>query len=206
MLELGSYVGYSTLLFGSTLKSLGIKNARFIAIEYNPHFASIVQNFVDLAGLGDVVEVIVGSSSVAIQSLVADGKFPDGIDFVFLDHAKPRYITDLKILESLGCVRKGTAICADNVVKPGNPPYLEYVRMSPEEKRERFNEKEEFPGDWKIVYESRMVESCEPTGVKVSIIAALKLLRFLTVTGCGGNNKMHGNSGRKVAMHPVFLY
>lgn len=56
-------------------------------------------------------------------------------DLVFLDHYKPLYTTDLKLLESLGLVGPGTTLVADNVLKPGNPPYLAYVRASPAQKR-----------------------------------------------------------------------
>ncbi len=55
---------------------------------------------------------------------------------MFLDHYKPAYTTDLKLCEKLGLIHKGTVLAADNVIKPGNPPYLEYVRSSTKEKRD----------------------------------------------------------------------
>ncbi|KAF2421124.1 hypothetical protein EJ08DRAFT_597813, partial [Tothia fuscella] len=56
-------------------------------------------------------------------------------DLMFLDHHKPVYVTDLKISESLGLIGVGSVIIADNIISPGNPPYLKYVRSSVEEKR-----------------------------------------------------------------------
>ena len=69
---------------------------------------------------------------------------------VFLDHLKPLYTVDLKLLESEGLVglvgtlhafwmltpAKNTIIVADNVVKPGNPAYLSWVRATPEQKQQ----------------------------------------------------------------------
>ncbi|KAG9336021.1 hypothetical protein JZ751_003280 [Albula glossodonta] len=52
-------------------------------------------------------------------------------DFVFLDHWKDRYLPDTKLLEECGLLRKGTVLLADNVICPGTPEYLEYIRSSP---------------------------------------------------------------------------
>lgn len=41
---------------------------------------------------------------------------PPQIDFLFIDHAKEMYLTDLRHLEQSGMVRRGTAVAADNVV------------------------------------------------------------------------------------------
>jgi len=116
---------------------------------------------------------------------------------MFLDHYKPAYTTDLKLCESLGLIQKSTILAADNVIKPGNPPYLEYVRASVEEKRRKVAEKQgrkdtesfedraakqygdveelsmEVKGNPEIVYESRLVNSFEPTGVPVSFLVPL---------------------------------
>lgn len=121
---------------------------------------------------------------------------------MFLDHYKPAYTTDLKLAEELNLIRPGTVLCADNVIKPGNPPYLEYVRSSVAEKKaaakkasdesasggknghvgvdERFAERNANQykkrvgqekldttrvGNPGLVYESKLVNSYEPTGV-----------------------------------------
>ncbi|KOC18846.1 O-methyltransferase [Aspergillus flavus AF70] len=58
------------------------------------------------------------------------------IELMFLDHYKPTYLTDLKLCEHHGMIVPGSVLAADNVLYPGNPPYLEYVRSSVEQKRE----------------------------------------------------------------------
>lgn len=185
MLELGGYCGYSTILFADALRSAGGK--KYYSLERSPKFATVIKTLVEIAGLSDVVEMIVGPSDEGIRILHVSGKITR-IDMMFLDHYKPAYTTDLKLCESLGLIQKGTILAADNVIKPGNPPYLEYVRASVEEKRKwlvelRKKDTENFPGkaasqyghiedlslevkgNPEIVYESRLVNSFEPTGV-----------------------------------------
>ena len=142
-----------------------------------------------------MVKVVVGSSAESIKRLHASGDLQH-IDLMFLDHYKPAYTTDLKLCEHLGLITQGTVLAADNVIKPGNPPYLEYVRSSVEKKREQYQSKgtngidtagfgnrwkdqyksregeeklsTEIKGNPNLVYESRLVNSYEPTGVPVS--------------------------------------
>jgi catechol O-methyltransferase len=94
-------------------------------------------------------------------------------------------------------------MAADNVIKPGNPPYLEYVRSTVEEKKHviaigrsadgvdaRFEDRtsKQFVkregvsklddgrvGNPMLVYESQLINSFEPTGVPVYIPAASML-------------------------------
>ena len=208
MVELGGYVGYSALLFGDAVRKAGGK--RYLSLERNPEFAAIVMSFVDLAGLSDVVKVIVGKSGDSLARLHANGTL-ERIDLMFLDHFKPAYLADLKLCESLGLVAPGSVLAADNVIKPGNPPYLEYVRSSVQEKRQRFEENHEenidgssfaagyhsrkekvnqvdvnghvgntsevsSKGNPNLRYETRLVNSFEPTGVPVGVVAVMSTL------------------------------
>ena len=193
MVELGGYVGYSALLFGDALKRSGGK--RYFSLERNPEFAAVIMSLVDLAGLSDVVKVIVGPSGDSIKRLHTDGLL-DHIDLMFLDHYKPAYTTDLKLCEHLKLIKPGSVLAADNVIKPGNPPYLEYVRSTVEAKRDRYEKGEsngteasgfadrtknqyraregeeklstEIKGNPNLVYESKLIKSFEPTGIPVS--------------------------------------
>lgn len=195
MVELGSYIGYSAILFGATMRDAG--GSKYFSIERNPEFAAVTMALVDLAGLSDIVKIIIGPSAECIKRLHADASFGGRIDMMFLDHYKPAYTTDVKLCESLGLIGPGTVLSADNVIKPGNPPYLEYVRSSVEDKRKKFdqggfktiqtasfdkrwrNQYEERVGEEKLdpeqlgnpnlVYESHLIHSYEPTGVPVCI-------------------------------------
>ncbi|KAK5056824.1 hypothetical protein LTR84_012356 [Exophiala bonariae] len=190
MLELGGYVGYSCILFGDAVRKAG--GARYFSLERNPEFAAVIASLVDLAGLSDTVKVVVGSSDASIKRLHKSGALTQ-VDLMFLDHYKPAYTTDLKLCEELKLITPGTVLAADNVIKPGNPPYLEYVRSSVDEKKKavkkagsvngvdtRFGDHtakqylrregeakldENRTGDPCLVYESQLINSYEPSGV-----------------------------------------
>ena len=141
-----------------------------------------------------MVKVVVGSSDVSIKRMHDKGILKH-IDMMFLDHYKPAYKTDLKLCEELKLVTPGSVLAADNVVTPGNPPYLEYVRSSVAEKRKaaQNGEAENGPdarfrdstskqyakrqgqeklgsavGNPNLVYDSKLMQSFEPTGEPVS--------------------------------------
>ena len=200
MVELGGYIGYSCILFGDAVRKAGGK--RYFSLERNPEFGAVIMSLVELAGLSDVVKVVVGSSDASISRLHSSGQL-DLIDLMFLDHYKPAYTTDLKLCEQLGLIGPGTVLAADNVIKPGNPPYLEYVRSTPEKKRKaaqssktvngvdtRFQDKtakqylkregeatldESRVGNPNLKYDSKLINSFEPTGVPVSTSKSIRL-------------------------------
>lgn len=186
MLEFGSYIGYSTILFAAAMKRVGGK--QYVSFEREPKFACIAESLVEMAGLSDVVRIVVGSSSKNLLKEHEEKRL-DCVDMIFFDHYKPAYVKDLKICESLGLIGKGTVLAADNVISPGNPTYLEYVRSSVQEKRNRLTDQvatddgkpefpnrtvnqykpyevddTELPGAPELIYESRLIHSREPTG------------------------------------------
>lgn len=189
MVELGGYVGYSAIAFGAAVRAAG-GGGRYLSLEKNAEFGAVIAMLVDLAGLRDVVQVVVGSSADSLRRLHRTGALTH-IDLLFLDHYKPAYTADLKLCEELRLVGPGSVYAADNgklilppweapikstlgsftdlllVVKPGNPPYLKYVRSTVEEKRNTVSE-EGPKGRPELVYESKFIEGWEPSGVPVS--------------------------------------
>lgn len=133
MIELGGYVGYSCILFGDAVRKAG--GARYFSLERNPKFCSSYGvSCGPWAGLRDVVKVVVGPSDTSIRRLHENGSL-SRIDLMFLDHYKPAYMTDLKVCEELKPITPGAVLAADNVIIPGNPPYLEYARRSVAQKK-----------------------------------------------------------------------
>ena len=132
VVELGGYVGYSAIVFGDAVKRAGGK--QFISLEADPLFAAVARSLVDLAGLGDVVKVMVGKSNDILPSLKLSGEI-DSLDMLFMDHWKLLYRQDLKLCEELELVRQGTLLAADNYTATGNPLFSEYLHSSVEEKR-----------------------------------------------------------------------
>ncbi|KAG8406068.1 hypothetical protein J3458_021404 [Metarhizium acridum] len=185
MVELGAYVGYSAILFADAVRAAGGK--QYFCLEHNPQFAAITNKLTDLAGLGSFVTVLVGDSSDLLVELKTTSAVTQ-IDVLFLDHHKPLYLRDLKLCEELGFIKPGAIIVADNVIKPGNPPYLGYVRSSVDQKKQLLSAQiaaksvrdvpgggtetfssmaGEARGNPGLVYESQLVKSVEPTGIPV---------------------------------------
>ncbi|KAF7556383.1 hypothetical protein G7Z17_g1410 [Cylindrodendrum hubeiense] len=188
MVELGGYVGYSTILFADALRKAG--GQKYWSLERNPEFAAVISSLVELAGLSGIVKVVVGSSDESLQRLHAQ-RYIDKVDILFLDHYKPAYLRDLMLCEQLRLISPGSVLAADNVIKPGNPPYLEYVQSDVDKKVARQAQTQAlytglfFPpacakqygdnnpdtinsavkGNPHLVYESSLIRGFEPTGV-----------------------------------------
>lgn len=151
VLEIGTYVGYSAITFSRHLPKLHPSStypgkwtsntsedrAGYISLEMSPVYADTARTGLDLVGLGDVVRIVEGPSSSSLKTLRETLNMPRPLkfDLIFIDHLKPLYTNDIKILEDEGLIGEGTCVVADNVVKPGNPAYLSYVRASPSAKR-----------------------------------------------------------------------
>uniref|UniRef100_A0A674IZS3 catechol O-methyltransferase n=1 Tax=Terrapene triunguis TaxID=2587831 RepID=A0A674IZS3_9SAUR len=124
VLELGTYCGYATILMAQCLPM----GARLYTVEMDPRNAAVAEKVIRLAGFDeDTVELIVGASEEVIPQL----KEKHGLlkaDFVFMDHWKRCYLRDLQLLEAHGLLLEGATIVADNVVFPGAPHFLQYVK------------------------------------------------------------------------------
>ena len=49
------------------------------------------------------------------------------LDFLFIDHVKHLYLSDLKLAMELKILAKGCVVVGDNVVFPGAPDYRDYM-------------------------------------------------------------------------------
>lgn len=165
MIELGCFIGYSAIYFSQGLSN--DTNAKYYSFEANQYFADVAQRFINLAGLQDKIEIIVGKANSSLESFQDQlfAKFHEylPLDFIFIDHWKDLYVPDLRLLETLSMIGPGTVIVADNILKPGAPEYAQYVQSSPEERRQHNYDVENingarFMGRWNILYESKTVE------------------------------------------------
>ncbi|XP_044206505.1 catechol O-methyltransferase A isoform X1 [Thunnus albacares] len=125
VLELGTYCGYSAVRISRLLPPA----TRLITVEMNPEYACVARQVIQHAGLQDKVCVLEGESADLIPKM-ADMFGIQTFDLVFLDHWKDRYLPDIRLLEHCGLLAKGSVVLADNVVCPGAPDYLKYVRSN----------------------------------------------------------------------------
>ncbi|XP_078512383.1 transmembrane O-methyltransferase homolog isoform X2 [Lissotriton helveticus] len=124
VLELGTYCGYATVLIAQALP-LG---ARLYTVEMDLNNAVVADKVIRLAGFDDdTVELIVGASEEVIPQL-KEKHGVQKLDFVFMDHWKRFYLRDLQLLEENDLLQEGTIILADNVIFPGAPHFLQYVK------------------------------------------------------------------------------
>jgi catechol O-methyltransferase len=186
MLEIGGYIGYSAILFGSALRRAG--GQEYISLEMNPKFAAIARTLVAFAGLNDVVNILEGSCRPLLRQLAKTSGNHKAWDMIFLDHSKLSYLNDLKLCEELELVAPGTIVVADDMYLPGNPPYSEYMRASPILKTEAsrpfihcLKDGHISLGNPALVYETSIHEGLQPTGLPVStrfIVCSLLYFSF----------------------------
>ncbi|KAB8074951.1 O-methyltransferase [Aspergillus leporis] len=78
MLEIGGYIGYSAILFGSALRRAG--GQEYISLEMNPKFAAIARTLVAFAGLNDVLceelELVAPGTIVVADDMYLPGNPP----------------------------------------------------------------------------------------------------------------------------------
>uniref|UniRef100_A0A8C4USR1 catechol O-methyltransferase n=1 Tax=Falco tinnunculus TaxID=100819 RepID=A0A8C4USR1_FALTI len=125
-LELGTYCGYSAVRIARLLKP----GARLLTVEFNPEFAAIAKQMIEFAGVQDKVKLLEGPSEEIIPQLKK--KYEVGtLDFVFLDHWKDRYTPDTILLQECNLLKKGSVLLADNIIVPGAPEFINYIRNNP---------------------------------------------------------------------------
>jgi predicted O-methyltransferase YrrM len=120
ILEVGTLVGYSTILMG---RELG-EGSEIVTIEYDRDEAEQARANIARAELAAKVEVLVGDALEIIPTL--EGSF----DMVFLDAAKHQYLDYLRLVEDK--LRSGGVVVADNVgfMSRSMRGYLGHVRDS----------------------------------------------------------------------------
>ncbi len=120
VLEVGTLIGYSSILMG---KELG-KAAEIVTIEIHRDEAELAGKNIIRASVPPKITIMTGNALQVIPTL--KGKF----DFAFIDAEKDEYFQYLKLAE--GKLRKGAVVFADNagIFADQMKDYLDYVRNS----------------------------------------------------------------------------
>ena len=152
IVELGTYCGYSSILMAQTILESGLpdnnnnNNFHIYSVDVDPHHHAVAQKLVQMAQLEQYITfVLVDNSSKslvhALQERMESNTLgtttennkgsssppPTIIDFLFIDHDKDLYCSDLQQLEQSGMVQPGTHVAADNVVF-FDIPYRSYIQ------------------------------------------------------------------------------
>ena len=107
VLEIGTAIGYSTLIIAENLAPCGV----ITTIEISPERAGVAKDFFSRSGFADRINLLVGDAAELIPNL------PDKFDLVFIDAAKGQYLNYL--LKCLDKLLPGAVIIADNVLFRG---------------------------------------------------------------------------------------
>ncbi|KAI2510207.1 O-methyltransferase [Fragilaria crotonensis] len=128
LLELGTYCGYSSIMWAETLQQSGL-DFHVYTVEANPVFIEVSKELIRLAGLESVISVlhldIMGKNQTITDLLSANNVCK--LDFVFLDHDKHAYLDDLQELEKAKLIRAGVHVVADNVLFARIDSYRRYM-------------------------------------------------------------------------------
>ncbi|MDF2582072.1 MAG: O-methyltransferase [Mycobacterium sp.] len=122
-LELGTYCGYGALRIARAAPQ-----ARVFSVELSAANAEVARRIWAHAGVADRVTCVVGTIGDGGATLDALDFAPGELDFLFLDHDKDAYLTDLRAILDRGWLRTGAVVVADNVGIPGAPRYRAYMK------------------------------------------------------------------------------
>jgi catechol O-methyltransferase len=127
VLELGTYCGYGALRIARAAPS-----ARVFSVELSAANAEVAQRIWTHAGVADRITCVVGTigdAGLTLDALETEYGFAAGaLDFLFIDHDKNAYLTDLLSIVERGWLHAGAVVVADNVRIPGAPKYRAYMR------------------------------------------------------------------------------
>ena len=136
IIELGTFIGYSAVLISSTIG----EKSKLTSIDSDSHSIEIAKELINFAGLDDKVNFMHGNAEEIIPELNFNA------DFVFIDHAKKKYLSDLKLLETEEIILKNCTVFADNVgiFKDEMAEYFDHVRNSGKYQSQNFSSKLEY--------------------------------------------------------------
>ena len=136
VIELGTFIGYSAVLISSTIG----EKSKLTSIDSDSHSIEIAKELINFAGLDDKVNFMHGNAEEIIPELNFNA------DFVFIDHAKKKYLSDLKLLETEEIILKNCTVFADNVgiFKDEMVEYFDHVRNSGKYQSQNFSSKLEY--------------------------------------------------------------
>ena len=126
-LELGTYCGYGALRIARAAPS-----ARIFSVELSSANAAVAQRIWAHAGVEQRITCVVGTigdGGRTLDVLRDEYGFASGtLDFLFIDHNKNLYLTDLLSIVERGWLRQSAIVVADNVGFPGSPKYRAFMR------------------------------------------------------------------------------
>jgi len=107
VLEIGTYLGYSTICLAEGLAEGG----EVVSLDMNEETNAVAQSFIDKTDLGDRIQLRLGDAIFMLPHMAGP------YDLVFIDADKPNYCNYYNLV--FDKVRPGGFIIADNVLWSG---------------------------------------------------------------------------------------
>lgn len=142
IVELGTYCAYSTIRmaqailfeYAANTSSYG-KNADFHIYTVDIQSQTVAQQLVEIAGLSRYITFIQRPSKTSetddlselLRPWITTSSTHPKIDFLFIDHAKELYLSDMMQLERSQLLQAESAVIADNVVFFGINEYRQHM-------------------------------------------------------------------------------
>ena len=111
ILEIGTLGGYSTAWLARALPNDG----KLVTLELDQKHAELARKNLDRAGVGQRVEIRVGSASASLKKMIEQHEA--AFDLIFIDANKDGYVDYLNL--SLQLAHSGSIILADNLIRNG---------------------------------------------------------------------------------------
>lgn len=111
ILEIGTAIGYSGIIM---LKS---SSAKLVTIEHNKNYVKLAKSNFKKFKVNKRVKILFGDCHLKIAEMVADNKYKDYFDFIFLDGPKAQYSLLLENLIYL--LKPNGTLVVDNVLFRG---------------------------------------------------------------------------------------
>ena len=111
ILEIGTAIGYSGIIM---LKS---SSAKLVTIEHNKNYVKLAKSNFKKFKVNKRAKILFGDCHVKIAEMVADNKYKDYFDFIFLDGPKAQYSLLLENLIYL--LKPNGTLVVDNVLFRG---------------------------------------------------------------------------------------
>lgn len=112
VLEMGTFTGYSTIAMALEMK----EHSELITIEIDDELEALAQQFIEKAGVSNIVRQIIGDAMEVLPKLAKESKT---FDMVFMDADKRNYLECYNALFDNGLVASGSLILADNTLWDG---------------------------------------------------------------------------------------
>jgi len=119
--ELGTYLGYGTLRMARIAPK-----ARIITAD--PGAMSVAVSTTLFAHAGVKIDMRKLTGAELLQQLAAENI---KINFLYIDHMKTVYLSDIQLAIKLGLLADGAVVVADNILKPGAPDYKAFMLANP---------------------------------------------------------------------------